>query len=62
MCPVGEAPSNDQDLPLSVERLLNGLFQQREELGLIADELLDLFRYHGLTPPQDEEDLSRGAH
>jgi len=43
-----------QGLPPPVERLLTGLWQQREELGLIADELLDLFRQHGLTPPQDD--------
>jgi hypothetical protein len=57
MCPEGDVShSSNQDLPISVERLLNGLFQQREELGLIADELLNIFRYHGLTPPQDEEE------
>lgn len=37
-----------------VERLLKGLWQQREELGLIADELLAIFRRHGLKPPQDK--------
>ena len=58
MCPEGEVSQHSQELPLSVERLLNGLFQQREELGLIADELLNIFRYHGLTPPQDEDDPS----
>lgn len=39
-----------------VERLLIGLWQQREDLGLIADELLAIFRRHGLTPPKDKED------
>jgi hypothetical protein len=55
MCPEGDVSQSGQDLPLSVERLLSGLWQQREELGLIADELLDIFRRNGLTPPQDEE-------
>lgn len=44
-----------QELPPPVERLLDGLWQQRDELGLIADELLDLFRRHGLTPPQEKQ-------
>jgi hypothetical protein len=46
---------SDQGLPPPVERLLSGLWRQREELGLIADELLDLFRQHGLKPPQDDQ-------
>ena len=45
----------DEAVPVPVERLLNGLWQQREELGLIADELLAIFRRHGLTPPKDEK-------
>ncbi len=48
-------PPDSGDLPPSIERLLNGLWQQREELGLLADELLDIFRRHGLTPPGDDE-------
>lgn len=44
-----------QAVPAPVERLLAGLWQQREELGLIADELLAIFRSQGLKPPQDEE-------
>jgi hypothetical protein len=55
MCPEGEVIQNGQDLPPAVERLLNGLWQQREELGLIAEELLDIFSRIGMKPPQDEE-------
>jgi hypothetical protein len=56
MYPDGEAPTRSgQDLTPSVERLLTGLWKQREELGLIADELLAIFRRYGLTPPKDEE-------
>lgn len=50
-----EQTQNNGAMPPPVERLLVGLWQQREELGLIADELLDIFRRHGLTPPQDED-------
>ncbi|MDD5364746.1 MAG: hypothetical protein PHR30_05350 [Gallionellaceae bacterium] len=49
------APPTNQAVSPPVERLLTGLWQQREELGLIADELLAIFRSHGLTPPQDTE-------
>jgi len=56
MCPEGDVFQENKDLPSSVERLLNGLWQQREELGLIADELLEIFRRHGLSPPQDEDE------
>jgi hypothetical protein len=55
MSPDPEHPQNNGTMPPPVERLLVGLWQQREELGLIADELLDIFRHHGLTPPQDED-------
>ncbi len=55
MGPEGEIFQKDQELPLSIERLLNGLWQQREELGLIAEELLDIFKRNGFSPPQDEE-------
>ncbi|MFA5082827.1 MAG: hypothetical protein WC474_09805 [Hydrogenophilaceae bacterium] len=55
MDPGPEAPPSNQVVSPPVERLLIGLWQQREELGLIADELLAIFRSHGLTPPQDEE-------
>ena len=51
----GDSPPGNPEVPLSVDRLLNGLWQQREELGLIADELLDIFKRHGLTPPQDDK-------
>ncbi len=53
MSPENELANDQQALPAPVERLLTGLWQQREELGLIADELLDIFRSHGMTPPQD---------
>lgn len=55
MNPEPEQLSNNQTSPTSVERLLVGLWQQREELGLIADELLAIFHRHGLTPPGDED-------
>lgn len=35
--------------------ILNGLRRQREELGSVADELIDLFREHGVTLPPDAE-------
>ncbi|NTV93831.1 MAG: hypothetical protein HGA75_00235 [Thiobacillus sp.] len=54
MNPDPEQLQANQALPPPVERLLTGLWQQREELGLIADELLAIFRSHGMTPPQDE--------
>ena len=41
------------DMPPPVARLLIGLLQQREELGLIADELLDIFRRNGYALPPD---------
>jgi hypothetical protein len=46
--------SDGDDLPRPLERLLTGLWHQRAELGLIAEELLDIFRRHGLTPPVDD--------
>jgi hypothetical protein len=55
MCPEDEIKQNSQDLPLSIERLLDGLWRQREDLGLIAEELLDIFESNGLLPPQREE-------
>lgn len=55
MNPEQEQLQVDPALSPPVERLLIGLWQQREELGLIADELLAIFRSHGLTPPQDDE-------
>lgn len=50
-----ESRPDNKETSAPVERLLTGLVQQRDELGGIADELLDLFRRHGLTPPQDPE-------
>jgi hypothetical protein len=41
--------------PLHIKKILIGLWQQREELGLVADELLALFQTYGMTPPFDEE-------
>jgi hypothetical protein len=41
--------------PAPIKKILIGLWQQREELGLVADELLMLFRAYGMTPPLDEE-------
>jgi hypothetical protein len=35
--------------------ILTGLRRQREELGSVADELIDLFREHGVTLPPDIE-------
>jgi hypothetical protein len=55
MNPDPEQVPNNQALSPPIERLLIGLWQQREELGLIADELLAIFRSQGLTPPKDEE-------
>ena len=55
MTPDPEYHEVTPPIPTPVARLLNGLWQQREELGLIADELLAIFRQHGLTPPLDEE-------
>lgn len=43
------------EAPSHVEKILVGLWQQREELGLVADELLDLFRVYGMSPPPEEE-------
>lgn len=40
--------------PPPIKQILIGLWQQREELGLVADELLELFRAYGMTPPLDE--------
>jgi hypothetical protein len=42
------------EAPSHIEKILVGLWQQREELGLVADELLDLFRVYGMSPPADE--------
>lgn len=56
MNPDPEQLPADQYVPVPVERLLTGLWQQREELGLIADELLAIFRSQGLTPPQDDDE------
>ena len=56
MDPDLQPPFPDRGLPPPVERLLVGLWQQREDLGAIADELLAIFRSQGLRPPQDEED------
>ncbi|MBT9612079.1 MAG: hypothetical protein IV108_02305 [Burkholderiales bacterium] len=39
--------------------LLEGLEVLREELGSIADELIELLRQAGVTPPQDH---SSSAH
>lgn len=55
MNPDPEQISPDQGSPSPVDQLLTGLWQQREELGLIADELLAIFRSHGINPPRDEE-------
>lgn len=44
-----EAPS------AHVHKILIGLWQQREELGLLADDLLDLFRSYGIAVPPDGE-------
>jgi hypothetical protein len=55
MNPAPKQLAPGQGMPAPVERLLNGLWRQREELGLIADELLAIFQHHGLNPPQDEE-------
>jgi Fe2+ or Zn2+ uptake regulation protein len=38
-----------------VEKILKGLWRQREELGIVAEELLELFRAAGLTPPPDDD-------
>jgi hypothetical protein len=46
--------------PSSINKILIGLWQQREELGIVADELLELFRAYGLTPPLDERERSGG--
>jgi len=35
--------------------ILAGLLRQREELGSVADELIALFRAHGVTLPPDAE-------
>jgi len=43
------------DQPLAqVEKILKGLWQQRDELGIVADELLELFRAAGLKLPLDD--------
>jgi hypothetical protein len=42
------------EMPVPIERLLTGLWHQREDLGLIADELLEIFKQHGLTPPNEQ--------
>jgi len=41
--------------PVHIKKILIGLWQQREELGLVADELLDLFRVYGMSPPEGNE-------
>lgn len=33
--------------------ILTGLQRQREELGTVADELIDLFREHGVALPPE---------
>lgn len=53
MNPTEQDVAVKQEVPPPVERLLTGLWQQREELGLIADELLDIFRRYGFAPPRD---------
>ena len=35
--------------------ILSGLRRQRDELGSVADELIDLFRAHGVTLPPEGE-------
>ena len=35
--------------------ILTGLQRQREELGSVADELIDLFREHGVALPHETE-------
>jgi|GEM_PF-4210637 len=35
--------------PPHAPRILSGLWRQREELGAIADELIELFRRHGMA-------------
>lgn len=55
MCPDDKSQPERLDVPPPVERLLTGLWRQREDLGLIADELLDIFKRHGLEPPRDQD-------
>ncbi len=56
MDPIEENNHSAQDIAPPVEKLLTGLWRQREELGLIADELLDIFRRKGFAPPVDKEE------
>jgi hypothetical protein len=42
-------------IPPRLLELLSGLQRQREELGSVADELIDLFRAHGIALPPDFE-------
>lgn len=54
------APQMDPSAVPHAHKLLLGLWRQREELGLIAEELLELFQRHGLPAP-DERDRRNDA-
>lgn len=45
--------NNRQGIPAHLLDILAGLERQREELGSVADELIDLFRAHGVSLPPD---------
>lgn len=45
--------NNRQGIPAHLLDILAGLQRQREELGSVADELIDLFRAHGVSLPPD---------
>lgn len=55
MCKSGSS-RHDQDPPLlrkgDLAHLLAGLERQREDLGPIADELIDLLRKQEVDPPE----------
>ncbi len=57
---VEKTPENGlEPSPPHAPRILSGLWRQREELGLIADELIELFRRHGVADRGDASDPTR---
>jgi hypothetical protein len=52
---TGNVDETLSKVPPHLLEILAGLQRQREELGSVADELIDLFRAHGVTLPPDAE-------
>lgn len=52
--PAAMPPSTKRDADQTqAADLLEGLEALREELGSVADEIIELLRQAGVTPPQD---------